>query len=73
MVQLIILGDVDYVDRKELEMIEGNTYNSYEEFKELEDIAKHVSSYTTSDFMDAVNDQLIDNLTEHWIGYIYIK
>ena len=72
MVQLIILGDVVYVDRKELEDIEGNMFNSYEEFQEL-DVAKHVSAYAISDFMDAVNDQLIDNLTGHWIGYIYIK
>lgn len=72
MKQLMILGDIDYVDRKELEMIEGNMYNSYADFQQLE-VSKCVKSYEISDFMDAVNDQVMDNFTNYWMGYIYIK
>lgn len=29
--------------------------------------------YELTDFMDLVNDQVLDNLTDTFLGYIYIK
>ena len=42
--------------------------------KTIEDrVGGHVSIYSLNDFMDEVNDQFLDNLSEYFISYINIK
>ena len=62
--------------RKVCEQIENQTYPTYSHLKKdlnerlggLDD----VMVFTISQFMDEVNDQLLDNLTEYFISYVKI-
>ena len=62
--------------RKVCEQIENNTYPTY--FDLFKDVSAKVSSnegfflLTISEFMDNVNDQILDNLSEYFISYVKI-
>jgi hypothetical protein len=66
-------------DRRTLERVENQTYPSLEEL--IEDLRKEgmdeemeggLGYYELTDFMDLVNDQILDNLTGTFIGYVNI-
>jgi hypothetical protein len=69
---IIILGKVGHVDRRFLEGIEGNVYENYNDFESNVKLDDAASIYSISDFMDEFNDGM-DDLSEHWIGYVYFK
>lgn len=60
--------------RKFCEQIEDLTFKSEIEFlDEYQDEKLSLQLYPLTDFMDAVNDQEIDDLSRHFITYITIK
>jgi hypothetical protein len=66
----ILVGNVSDIDRKEMERLENTIYPSLNSMiSELKDL--EVTAYELSDFMDAVNDQEIDILSDSWISYIH--
>jgi hypothetical protein len=76
----IVLISVDYDNaRKTCEQIENEKFDSRENarriIKELlnEDEVGHISIFRLTDFIDEVNDQNLDNLTEYFISYIQIN
>jgi hypothetical protein len=73
---LILLFEVAHFDRKEVEFIENNTYDSYT-LVEVVDMAKEkettIGMYSLTDFMDLCNNQEI-YLEDYWVSYVnYIK
>ncbi len=70
----IVLISVDHNNaRKVCEQIENFVYPTLSALKEtlkekLEDINEGVMVLTISQFMDEVNDQLLDNLSEYFIS-----
>jgi hypothetical protein len=73
----IVVISVDEGDaRKITEFYQGETYESTAQFRETikEKVTslENVDIYPISDFMDLVNDQILDNLSESFIGYISI-
>jgi hypothetical protein len=76
----VVLISVDYDNaRKTCEQIENENFDSRDiarkRIKELlnEDEVGHISIFRLTDFMDEVNDQNLDNLTEYFISYIQIN
>ena len=76
----IVLISVDYVNaRKTCEQIQNEKFDSRDiarkRIEELlnEDEVGHISIFRLTDFMDEVNDQNLDNLTEYFISYIQIN
>jgi hypothetical protein len=76
----IVLISVDYDNaRKTCEQIENEKFDSRDtarkRIKELlnEDEVGHISIFRLTDFIDEVNDQNLDNLTEYFISYIQIN
>ena len=72
---IIILLD----NRKLLEAIENQVYQNEseitDELKELgmtEEEEEGLGYYQITDFMDLVNDQVLDNLTDTFLGYVNI-
>ena len=74
----IVLISVDHVDaRKVCEQIENTTYPTLTALKDtlkekLDDVNEGVMVLTISQFMDEVNDQLLDNLEGYFISYVKI-
>lgn len=74
----IILVSVDHNNaRKICEQIENTTYPTLTALKDtlkekLDDVNEGVMVFTISEFMDEVNDQLLDNLSEYFISYVNI-
>lgn len=67
-------------NRKVLEKIENqifeNTQEMIDQLKEYgmaEDEEETLGYYEISEFMDLVNDQLLDNFENTFIGYVLIK
>jgi hypothetical protein len=75
----IVLISVDHVNaRKVCEQIENTTYPTLTALKDtlkekLDDVNEGVIVLTISQFMDEVNDQLLDNLSEYFISYVKIE
>lgn len=75
----IVLISVDFVNaRKVCEAIQNQKFDSRESVREtikeqLGEDEGHVSIFRLTDFMDEVNDQCLDNLTEYFISYIQIN
>lgn len=73
----IVLISVDYHNaRKVCELIQNQTYPTFSHLvkdltKELGNVDE-VSVLPISDFMDSVNDQELDNLTEYFMSYVKI-
>lgn len=66
--------------RKVCNLIENQKFDSREIARETinkeldeDDAFDDVSIFRLSDFMEEVNDQYFDNLTEYFISYIHIK
>jgi hypothetical protein len=74
----IVLISVDHDNaRKVCEQIENTTYPTLTALKDtlkekLDDVNEGAMVLTISQFMDEVNDQLLDNLTEYFISYVKI-
>lgn len=67
-------------NRKVLEKIENqvfeNTHEMIDQLKEYgmtEEEEDSLGYYEISEFMDLVNDQILDNLQETFLGYIKLK
>ena len=79
----IVLIPVDYHNSRKLcELIENQSYSSSKEvMKEInshmgedaDEFGKEVLIYTLDSFMDEVNDQILDVLTEYFMSYIKIE
>ena len=75
----IVLISVDFVNaRKVCEAIQNQKFDSRDSARktikgQLGEDEEHVSIFRLSDFMDEVNDQYLDNLTEYFISYIQIN
>jgi len=73
----IVLISVEHDNaRKVCEQIENTTYQSYHDL--FKDLRAKVGSddgffiFTISQFMDEVNDQILDNLSEYFMSYVKI-
>lgn len=73
----IVLISVDHNNaRKVCEQIQDTTYQSYHDL--LKDLRAKVGSddgfliFTISQFMDEVNDQILDDLSEYFMSYAKI-
>ena len=75
----VVLISVDFDNaRKVCEAIENQKFDSRESAREtikeqLGDYKGFVSIFRLTDFMDEVNNQELDNLTEYFISYIQIN
>jgi len=74
----IVLISVDHDNaRKVCEYIENMVYPTYHDLqKTLEDKLGSNEGFiilTISQFMDDVNDQILDNLSEYFISYVKIE
>ncbi len=74
----IVLISVDHDNARNVcEQIENQTYPTFSRLKDdLEERLGgqgEVMVFTISQFMDEVNDQLLDNLTEYFISYVKIE
>ena len=73
----IVLISVDHINaRKVCEQLENMVYPTFESL--FQTISERVGSnegfiiLTISQFMDDVNDQILDNLTEYFMTYVKI-
>lgn len=75
---LVVLISVDYFDSRKLcELMEN------QEFDTINDVFKYLNEkmsvkcqafvYRMTDFMEAVNDQELDNLSEFFMSYVKVK
>jgi hypothetical protein len=75
----IVLISIDYVNaRKVCNHIENTKFNSRDEVREtiknqLGEGDSHVAIYRLTDFMEEVNDQGLDDLSNYFISYIHIN
>lgn len=67
-------------NRKALELVENMTYLNIDELvKELQECGmseeeeETLGYYEISEYMDLVNDQVLDNLEGTFLGYVYFK
>jgi len=74
---VIIIADVDTIDRRKLENLEGCIFTKVSEIKEtLFNLGADLEGILTldiSDYMDAVNNQELDNLSDSWMTYVFLK
>ena len=68
---IVVLGQVDSVDRRDLENFENELFYDKNNFLETTKL-KDVKFFTLSDFMDNINNDEIKS-TEHWFGYIRLE
>ena len=72
----IVLISVEWHNaRKVCEFLENQTiHRPLEDFTMIKDVPKEMCRVMTmTDFMDAVNDQELDNLSEYFISYVNLK
>jgi hypothetical protein len=72
----IVLISIDYYNARNVcEAIENQKFDSRESARETikEQLGGVVSIFRLTDFMDEVNNQVLDNLTEYFISYIQIN
>ena len=79
-IYVVTIG-TDYCDaRKVCNLIENQKFDSveiaretiFEKLNEPDNAFEDVSIYKLTDFMEEVNDQVLDNLTNYFISYIQI-
>jgi len=74
---VIIIADVETIDRCKLENLEGCIFTKVSEIKEtLFNLGVDLERTLTldiSDYMDAVNNQELDILSDSWITYVFLK
>ena len=74
----IVLISVGHNDAREVcEQIENFVYPTLDDLKKtleekLDDVNEGVMVLTISQFMDEVNDQILDDLSEYFISYVRI-
>ena len=76
---VVLISVINSNARKTCEQIQNEKFDSRDiarkRIKELlnEDEVGHISIFRLTDFIDEVNDQNLDNLTEYFISYIQIN
>lgn len=67
-------------NRKALELVENMTYSNIDELVKglqecgmTEEEEETLGYYEISEYMDLVNDQVLDNLEDTFLGYVYFK
>jgi hypothetical protein len=76
MTTYILVGSVRSIDRFDFEWIENQIYNSFDDLKnklDVFDITKCVQTYTLHDFTTAVNDEVLQDFSDKWVGYVHVK
>ncbi len=77
MTQIVLISVHHDNARKVCEQIENNTYPTYSDL--FKDVSEKVGdnegflTFTISQFMDEVNDQILDNLSEYFMTYAKIE
>lgn len=74
---VIIIANVEAIDRRKLENLEGCIFTKVSEINEtlfnLTGDLQQVLVLDISDYMDAVNNQELDNLSDSWVTYVFLK
>jgi hypothetical protein len=74
---VIIVANVNAIDRRKLENLEGCVFTKGAEIKEtlfnLNADFDGIDILDISDYMDAVNNQELDDLSNSWISYVFLK
>jgi hypothetical protein len=74
---VIIIANVEAIDRCKLENLEGCIFTKVSEINEtlfnLTGDLQQVLILDISDYMDAVNNQELDNLSDSWVTYVFLK
>lgn len=74
---VIIIANIEVIDRGKLENLEGCIFTKVSEINEtlfnLTGDLEDVLVVDISDYMDLVNNQELDNLTDSWITYVFLK
>lgn len=80
MKKVIVIIPVDYHNsRKVCELIENTTYSNFDELDKvliehgLNGVEGEIMFFEISEFMDAVNNQELDILTDSFISYVNIN
>jgi hypothetical protein len=70
MTTYILVAPVGSVDRRDLERIENQVFDNIEDVRNK---IEGVELYTLTDFMDHVNDEILEDLSDKWIGHVHVK
>lgn len=76
--KVILIASVEDGDRQELESIQGQVFNGFNELRDSLDF--NVDIYSLDEFIDACNNTDDDteeseriNIDESWVGYAEVK
>jgi hypothetical protein len=70
MTTYILVADVNRVDRRDLERIENQVFDSKDDIRKEVDV---LYLYRLTDFMEDVNDGSLPDFSDKWIGYAHVK
>jgi hypothetical protein len=70
MTTYIIVAPVGKADRRDLESIENKVFDTRDDVRSK---VEGVQLYRLTDFMEDVNDEILQDLSDKWIGYVHVK
>lgn len=66
----IIVAPVDKADRRDLESIENQVFDTRDDVRSK---VEGVQLYRLTDFMEDVNDEILQDFSDKWVGYVQVK
>lgn len=70
MTTYIIVAPVGKADRRDLESIENQVFDTRDDVRSK---VEGVQLYRLTDFMEDVNDEILQDFSDKWIGYVHVK
>ncbi len=70
MTTYILVAPVSEADRRDLERIENKVFDTRDDIRKQ---VEGVKLYRLTDFMEDVNDEILQDLSDKWIGYVHVK
>jgi hypothetical protein len=70
MTTYILVAPVSEADRRDLERIENQVFDTRDDVRSK---VEGVQLYRLTDFMEDVNDEILQDLSDKWIGYVHVK
>jgi len=67
----IVISDVSQSDRVDVEKLEGEVFETREQF--FKSIYFKADLYSLPEYTNGINNEELDCLTSHWVTYIYIN
>jgi hypothetical protein len=70
MTTYILIAPVSKADRRDLESIANQVFDTRDDVRNK---VEGVQLYRLTDFMEDVNDEILQDLSDKWIGYVHVK